>query len=981
MSTTLPPTVEGVFSIPRNVGSGNYDSRAKYPMVFNQDYSMVYRITNTGTGNANYGTIYSIRVSDGTLNVLQHLNYNTGYNSGNIGQSYTMVFSQDYTTLYGSMSENGQDPSNNVASPVGVIFSFNLVTNKYTILKQLTNYYNVGRIVSSMVLNNNGTVLYGINDTNVFQYNLQTGVYSPIFDGFINSYAYDKNINNGWNTRGKVNQESANGYNRIDAKQLTLNGQYLVGYCYYDYNAPTANQSFLYKIDLSNTDISNNGSVLYTFDGSNNRIYGVNAISVPVIAADGKMYGFTKTGGLNNYGTFYSIDLSGNISVVYNFTSTSEGVKQINDYWGYQGAIVYVSNDKRTFYSTDNKTSSIFSVDISGNFTLFTTPSYGYIGNNCLTIDNQKPPNFYFIDGNNTFRKYQNSNSTVLSIKTYQNTSIPYGKFKSGILSLYAGFYVVNLKSSPTLVATDNRNIYYITSNSLMSIDNYGNNLRLLRSFLIDSFTNPCCLIYNSVNNTLYGLNYGNQLYAGGSFFSYNLSTNVYRVINNFSQSCINIILNHKKTIIYGLNNTYRTDQSFWSYNIATNTIATIYDYTEDVRSLYFENSTLTITKDDSTIYCTYFKYKIDIISANILSKIDTRTSTYTDNVFTFPANLNVGTLTLSSDESTLYGIGNNYIFSYQIASKTYTNLYNLNMPQGGYNPWSTAVSPLVLGGSKNNNHILYGTIARNGSQPGLSFNFNTDPYGWGVIYSYDFLLNKFSIEYRYGGTNLYTPGYVYPEQGGLPLGTILYANKDTIITTTEGGGTYDLGAVVKIRIHYPEAPCFLEGTRVLCLDEVTNQMVYIPVQQIRKGMKIKTTKHGFVPVNMIGVSEIENEGNERIMNRLYRLKQSEYPDLFDDLVITGCHSTLVDGLTNKQIQDTLLIFDMVFMTDDKYRLLACLDEKAQPYEKSGSFTIYHIALDHDDYFMNYGIYANGLLVESCSQRYLKELSGMRLIE
>lgn len=30
---------------------------------------------------------------------------------------------------------------------------------------------------------------------------------------------------------------------------------------------------------------------------------------------------------------------------------------------------------------------------------------------------------------------------------------------------------------------------------------------------------------------------------------------------------------------------------------------------------------------------------------------------------------------------------------------------------------------------------------------------------------------------------------------------------------------------------------------------------------------------------------------------------------------------------------------------------------------------------------MNYGIYANGLLVESCSRRYLKEMSNMSLIE
>lgn len=42
--------------------------------------------------------------------------------------------------------------------------------------------------------------------------------------------------------------------------------------------------------------------------------------------------------------------------------------------------------------------------------------------------------------------------------------------------------------------------------------------------------------------------------------------------------------------------------------------------------------------------------------------------------------------------------------------------------------------------------------------------------------------------------------------------------------------------------------------------------------------------------------------------------------------------------------------------------------------------TIYHLALENESYYNNYGIYANGLLVESCSQRYLKELSNMELI-
>jgi hypothetical protein len=68
-----------------------------------------------------------------------------------------------------------------------------------------------------------------------------------------------------------------------------------------------------------------------------------------------------------------------------------------------------------------------------------------------------------------------------------------------------------------------------------------------------------------------------------------------------------------------------------------------------------------------------------------------------------------------------------------------------------------------------------------------------------------------------------------------------------------------------------------------------------------------------------------------------------------------------------------------IYVTEKKYRLPACVDERASVYEVPGDYTIYHIALENDNYYWNYGIYANGLLVESCSKRYLKELSGMDL--
>jgi len=184
--------------------------------------------------------------------------------------------------------------------------------------------------------------------------------------------------------------------------------------------------------------------------------------------------------------------------------------------------------------------------------------------------------------------------------------------------------------------------------------------------------------------------------------------------------------------------------------------------------------------------------------------------------------------------------------------------------------------------------------------------------------------------------------------------------------------------ALLKMKIYIP---CFREGTKILCL---TPQMKeeYIPIQDIRKGHLVKTSLNGFVPVCMIGRSGISNPGgNERIKNRLYKCSKSNYPELFEDLYITGCHSILVPNLTESQREKTMDALGDIFITDRKYRLMAYLDERSEPYTETGRYTIWHLALENNDYYMNYGIYANGLLVESTSQRYMKELSGMKLIE
>ena len=173
-----------------------------------------------------------------------------------------------------------------------------------------------------------------------------------------------------------------------------------------------------------------------------------------------------------------------------------------------------------------------------------------------------------------------------------------------------------------------------------------------------------------------------------------------------------------------------------------------------------------------------------------------------------------------------------------------------------------------------------------------------------------------------------------------------------------------------------PPLPCFKEDSKILTKEG------YKRVQDLRKGDLVKTLKDDFLPITLIGKSPIHNSGDDkRIKPRLYNLSTNNYPELSEDLVLTGCHSLLVDTLTKEQEEEIISNYGEFKVTDGKYRLEAYLDSKAEPYSEEGLFTIYHIALKNENYVGNYGIWSNGLLVESCSERYLRELSNMELIE
>lgn len=245
-------------------------------------------------------------------------------------------------------------------------------------------------------------------------------------------------------------------------------------------------------------------------------------------------------------------------------------------------------------------------------------------------------------------------------------------------------------------------------------------------------------------------------------------------------------------------------------------------------------------------------------------------------------------------------------------------------------------------------------------------------------------------------GTNSYTPnlsysGTILSIDGVNALGGSLVVPAGRVLTgwtyTTGYGNTsingddpaidgnvYPVGATyltdggfALTAVFGDDAMCFKEGTQILIYDEALEKEVYRPIEQLAVGQRVKTYKsEEYKTIAMIGYNIIQNPADdERIRNRLYHLSPTEYPELIEDLYITGSHSVLVDTLTPSEKEDIRHEFGKIFITEDKYRLMACLDKRARPWQQAGSFKIFHFALEDDDKYRNFGVYANGLLVET----------------
>jgi hypothetical protein len=174
--------------------------------------------------------------------------------------------------------------------------------------------------------------------------------------------------------------------------------------------------------------------------------------------------------------------------------------------------------------------------------------------------------------------------------------------------------------------------------------------------------------------------------------------------------------------------------------------------------------------------------------------------------------------------------------------------------------------------------------------------------------------------------------------------------------------------------------PCFLQGTKILCMNPETDDEEYIAIEHLRRGDLVKTANHGYKAIELIGHREITNPLSVAPKKGLYWFRKSKVSGLREDLCLTGDHCVLHKSISDEKKDQILEHMGDIYITEDHYRVPACLDERTEPHTDNAPATIWHFALENPNAYFNYGVMANGLLVESSSIYCMYKDSNMQLI-
>jgi len=166
---------------------------------------------------------------------------------------------------------------------------------------------------------------------------------------------------------------------------------------------------------------------------------------------------------------------------------------------------------------------------------------------------------------------------------------------------------------------------------------------------------------------------------------------------------------------------------------------------------------------------------------------------------------------------------------------------------------------------------------------------------------------------------------------------------------------------------------CFDESTEILCLDENLEE-VYLQISELKVGDFVKSFKHGFRRISTIYKNSLINNIND-FHSCMFLMPKNE--NMTKDLIVTGGHSILVDNMTDDEIIKNSKLFKNsdTPKIDDKHLLLAGASEKFTALDNNNEYTFYNFCLENEgDDELRYGVWANGVLVETPAIQFLKDI-------
>jgi surface protein len=209
----------------------------------------------------------------------------------------------------------------------------------------------------------------------------------------------------------------------------------------------------------------------------------------------------------------------------------------------------------------------------------------------------------------------------------------------------------------------------------------------------------------------------------------------------------------------------------------------------------------------------------------------------------------------------------------------------------------------------------------------------------------------------------------LYALRGGAPDNTTSTAGVLNRYTSGVEVEAFDI--IYDISAPISDPSCFNHGTKILCLNKDL-QEEYIPVQDLRSGDFVKTYKHGYRKIDLIGKNPMVNNPNV-FTSCMYKMEKTEKNGLTEDLIVTGGHCLLVDDLGEfKEKNDK--IFGSTLMIDDKYMLLCGVSTDFVKLENTNLYTYYHFILENNgDNDERFGVWANGVLNETPSRNQFND--------